>query len=201
MEISTYNSQGNTPAGSKEGNELLRYVSFCLAQAREYLCLAQSASLLTQPHLLFCSFSLFAKALISAKAGYPKDEPVHGLTNRGTREDEESLLEREVIAKEKGLFQSLHLCFASSPIKSGTRLVTKALLGCVEGMDFPKDIDLDEPSAHIALSFLLSMVCRYEPLRWMRGQREGWIKKYMEIAQRRFPSLIEGELEKLGFKL
>lgn len=200
MESSTFSSQGNTRSASKGGDELLSYVSFCLAQAREYLHLAQSASLLSKPHLLFCSFSLFAKALISAKAGYPKDEPTHGLTNRGTREGE-SLLEREVIVKEKGLFQSLHLCFASSPIKSGTRLRMKSLLGCVDGMGFPKELDLDEPSAHIAITFLLSMVCRYEPLKWMKGKDEEWIGIYGEIAQGRFPHIIEKELKSLGYEI
>ncbi len=200
MDASICNSQGNTLTASNGRNELLPYVSFCLAQAREYLRLAHSASLLSKPHLLFCSFSLFAKALISAKAGYPKDEPTHGLTNRGTREGE-NLIEREVIVKEKGLFQSLHLCFSNFPIKSGTRLSLKSLLGCVEGMDFPKLFELEEPTAHIAISFLLSMICRYEPLRWMRGKEEKWIEKYMEIATNRFPNLIEKEIRSLGFKI
>jgi len=201
MKGSTYSSQGNTPTASSEESELLSYVSFCLAQAREYLHLAQYASLLSKPHILFCCFSLFAKALIAAKAGYPKDEPTHGLTNRGTREEGENLLEREVIVKEKGLFQSLHLCFANSPIKSGNRLMMGDLLGCVEGMSFPKALDLDEPSAHIAISFLLSMICRYEPLRWMKGKNEEWIERYMEIGQKRFPLFIEEQLENLGFRI
>lgn len=201
MEGSTYNSQRTTLTASNGGNELFSYVSFCLAQAREYLRLAQAATQLSKPHLLFCSFSLFAKALISAKAGYAKDEPTHGLTNRGTREEGDSLLEREVIVKEKGLFQSLHLCFTTSPIKSGTRFKMKSLLGCVAGMGFPIELDLDEPSAHIAITFLLSMICRYEPLRWIKGKDEEWIEKYGEIAQKRFPHIIEEELKNLGYKI
>jgi hypothetical protein len=186
---------------SKKENELFSYISFCLSQAREYLRLAKSASLLSKPHLLFCSFSLFAKALIASKLGTPKDEPTHGLTNRGTREEGDTLLEREVIVKEKGLFQSLHLCFASSPIKSGTRLKMRDLLGCVESMDFPKVLNLDEPSAHLAIFFLLSMICRYEPLKWKNGLKEEWIGRYVDIAEQRFPQIVEKELEISGFKL
>lgn len=201
MEDFIYNSQENTLIASSEGNELLAYISFCLSQAREYLRLALSASLLSKPHLLFCAFSLFAKALISAKAGFPKDEPTHGLTNRGTREETQSLLDREVIVKEKGLFQSLHLCFATHPIKSGTRFKLQSLLGCVEGMGFPQELELDEPSAHLAITFLLSMICRYEPLRWMKGKDEEWIKKYGEIAPERFPRIVEEELKHIGFAM
>jgi hypothetical protein len=186
---------------SKKENELLSYISFCLSQAREYIRLAKSASLLSKPHLLFCSFSLFAKALIASKLGAPKDEPTHGLTNRGTREGGDTLLEREVIVKEKGLFQSLHICFSSSPIKSGARLKMRDLLGCVEGMDFPEVLNLDEPSAHLAISFLLSMICRYEPLKWQNGLREEWIGRYLEIAEHRFPEIVEKELETSGYKL
>jgi hypothetical protein len=201
MEDSTYSSQENMQLASKKENELLSYISFCLSQAREYLRLAKSASLLSKPHLLFCSFSLFAKALIASKLGTPKDEPTHGLTNRGTREEGDTLLEREVIVKEKGLFQSLHLCFASSPIKSGTRLKMRDLLGCVESMDFPKVLNLDEPSAHLAIFFLLSMICRYEPLKWKNGLKEEWIGRYVDIAEQRFPQIVEKELEISGFKL
>jgi len=201
MEDSTYSSQENMQLASKKENELLSYISFCLSQAREYLRLAKSASLLSKPHLLFCSFSLFAKALIASKLSTPKDEPTHGLTNRGTREEGDTLLEREVIVKEKGLFQSLHLCFASSPIKSGTRLKMRDLLGCVESMDFPKVLNLDEPSAHLAISFLLSMICRYEPLKWKNGLKEEWIGRYVDIAEQRFPQIVEKELEISGFKL
>ncbi|MGC8842814.1 MAG: YaaC family protein [bacterium] len=197
MENSTYSSQGNTPIVSKREDELEHYISFCLSQAKEYLNLAKSASLLSKPHLLFCSFSLFAKALIAAKSTTPKDEPTHGLTNRGARREEGTLLEEEVIVKEKGLFQSLHLCFANSPIKSGTRWKMKDLLGCVDGMDFPRVLSLEEPSAHLAISFLLSMICRYEPLKWAKGIEEEWIKEYLTIAEERFPSLIERELKTL----
>lgn len=201
MGDSTSSSQENTLIASRKENELLSYISFCLSQAREYMRLAKSASLLSKPHLLFCSFSLFAKALIASKLGAPKDEPTHGLTNRGTREEGNTLLEREVIVKEKGLFQSFHLCFSSTPIKSGTRFKMRDLMGCVEGMDFPRVLNLDEPSAHLAISFLLSMICRYEPMKWQNGLREEWIGKYMNIAEQRFPEIVERELKNSGYKL
>ncbi|MBC7327467.1 hypothetical protein H5T87_05055 [bacterium] len=200
MESSIYKLQGNTLTDSNEENNLLSYVCFCLEQAREFLRLSGSSTPLTKPHLLFCSFSLFAKAFICAKAGEPRDEPTHGLTTRGTREETESLLEREVVVKEKGLFQSFHLCFADSQIKSGTRFRLRDLLGCIDGLGFPKVLELDEPSAHLAITFLLSMICRYEPLRWMKGKEEKWMKRYIEIAEQSFPSFIEEALRQLGFK-
>lgn len=191
----TLNSQENSPPALRGEDSLSSYITFCLKQGEEFLRLSKQASLLTKPHLIFCGFSLLAKALIAKKNGEPRDEPLHGLTTRGNRNTSFDLLEEEVTVKQKGVFQSLHLCFSPYPIKGGTRLKLRDLLGCIPGIGESSPLPLDEPSAHFAIAFLLSMACRYEPRKWMASLKQEWLERYIKISLGRFPSLIKGKMK------
>lgn len=161
---------------------LEREVFINIQQAKEYYLAIENTSSLTAPLYLFYYMVSLARVIYICKKRLPFKEVLHGLT---TRKEENC-----VTVKANGTFPIFHSIVSSERIKPGTKFCIEDLLGMIPWISDIENPPIPPVSASYLLSFLLSMLSRYEPVIWDRVREDYNINLFLRETPKMFLSEV-----------